>query len=475
MLLLDLHASSVQALAGMPRKVTTTGLLMGSPPQWSPDGTEIACVAQDTSGFFVKIVSLRTGESRRLQLPGRTTGRLDLSWSPDGRYFAYVDAPNVTPDLTQLWVLRVVDGKSFPVTDGRNNDWSPSWSPDGRTLYFVSNRDGSMDFWQQLIKEDGRPVGSSQQLTTGIGIRHAVLSPDGTKLAYAKGRLVANLWRVPNPTHRDRSAIWADAQQLTFDQVFVEQVNVLPDGKRLLFDSDRMGNMDIWMIPVEGGEMQQVTTDPTPDWAPAWSPDGKQIAFHAARSGNRDIWVMPVEGGPARQVTGHEASDMHPVWSPDGQEIAFTSARSGNADIWVIPTGGGEARQITVHLAIDFYPQWSPDGEWLIFTSNRTSDYRLWRVPTAGGIPEPLTEGPAGYSRWSPDGKRIYFVGTGMRAGTLWTVLAEGGNERPLTDFSGKYGVIGIEALATDGQQLYFTWAEDLGDLWVMDVITEDE
>ena len=480
------------ALGGVPRAVLTAAGIReiagfgGQAPQWSADGTELACIVRNDTGFFVEIVSPSTGESHRLPLGGARR-RFHLSWSPNGHAFAYADTLDLTPDLSQLWVLRVSDGEAFPITDGRMNDWSPSWSPDGRTLYFVSNRGGSMDLWQQKMGEDATPEGPLQRVTAGMGIRTAVLSRDGLRFAYSRGRLVANLWRVP--ILRERPATWADAEQLTFDQAFVAHVDVSQDGERLVFASDRAGNLDLWTMPATGGGMQQLTVDSSPDWAPRWARDRTKIVFYSARSGNRDVWVMPVGVGPARQLTLDEAADSHPDWSPDELEIAFASTRSGNGDIWVTDTETGRARQVTVHPADDARPSWSPDGQWLAFRSTRAGENRLWRVSTAGGDPEPLTEGPAAYGaagvlsddvrrragpRWSPDGRAVYFVPVAERAGNIWRVTVEDGTEQPLTDLTGRRGSLS-DALATDGEYLYFTWGEDLGDLWVMDVVQDDQ
>ena len=463
------------ALAGAPQKVIHAPMWRqsASPPLWSSDGSQLACVVQDSTGTSVRIVSLPTRTMQQVPLPvGKGNAALDVSWSPDGRFFAYVDAWDASAQVTQIRILRIADGVDFLVTDGMTNVWSPSWSKDGRTLYFISNRGGSMDLWQQRIGEDGALERAPWSLTTGVGMRHAIFSPDGSKLAYSKGQPVANLWRVP--ILADRPATWADAQQVTFDQADIEGVDVSPDGKQLLLSSDRGGNMDVWVMPVEGGEMQQLTTDLAPDWGSYWSPDGQEIVFYSYRTGNRDVWVMPVGEGPLRQLTQDEAQDATGAWSPDGQEIAFFSGRKGNMDLWVIPSQGGEARQVTRHPARDVEPQWSPDGTWLLFSSDRTGDFRLWRVSAQGGTPAPLTQGSAMISRWSLDRKTIYFTGWGEQAGNLWVVSADGSHERPVTDFTGRRGSIGW-ALATDGQYLYFTWEVDIGDLWVMDVAWSEE
>jgi Tol biopolymer transport system component len=329
----------------------------------------------------------------------------------------------------------------------------PTWSPDGRTLAYQSSQSGNWDIWLTQVGS-GQPVNR---------IGHAVFSPDGKRLAYSRGRRVGNLWKLP--ILPDRPATWSDARQLTFDEAHIEFVDLAPDRKRLLLSSDRSGSPDLWVLPVEGGEMQQLTTDRTPDWMGAWSPNGAEIGFHAYRSGNRDIWVMPAGGGPARQVTRDEASDCFSAWSPDGREIAFWSSRTGNPDIWVVTASGGEERQITSEPATDAWPSWSPDGKRLVFASDPSGGTRLWWVPPGRGYAEPLTRGRGWFSRWSPEGKRIYYTG----GADLWSVSAQGGDERAVTDLSGKRGSLGSIALATDGESVFVTWQDDIGDLWVMD------
>jgi Tol biopolymer transport system component len=463
------------ALTGAPRKILATVGLTGvelSPPQWSSDGSEFACVGKDATGFVIQIISPVTGVLRSLRLPARVRP-LDVSWSPTGRFFAFIDAGNRTAQVSRLWLLRSADQETFPVTDGWTNDWNPSWSHDERSLYFVSNRRGSMDLWRQPIAENGTPLGAPEELTTGIGMRHAAWSPDGRMLAYSKGLRVGNLWRVPVLPRR--AVTWADATQLTFDQALIESADFSPNGQRLIVSSDRSGNPDLWTLPAAGGEMQQVTNHLTPDWAPQWSPDGQHIAFYAYRSGNRDIWTIQANTGTLRQLTSSDAADAFPTWSPDGRHLAFLSDRSGNTDIWIMRADGGETRQLTTDPAQDLFPEWSPDGHWIAFASLRTGDWRLWRASTTPGErrEEQLTQGPAFRLRWAPDGNTIYFVGWGKRGGNLWAVSLANGVERQVTNLRGRRGSLGMLVLATDGKRLLFTWEEDLGDLWVMNTTVE--
>ena len=293
------------ALGGPPRKVISTTIRRThGPPRWSANGEELSGLVRSSPENFIEIVSLRTRESRRLPLP---LGGFDLSWSRDGRFFAYLDLGHAA-DINHLWLVRLSDGEAIPASDGLTRVSSPTWSEDGRTLYFLWNRGESMDLWQQGLGDDGAPMGEPQPITVGIGMRHAVFSSDGSKLAYSKGRVVRNLWRVP--ILEDRAATWADAQQLTFDEASLEVIDVTNDGERLVFNSDRRGNMDLWVMPAAGGDPIQITTDPAPDWAPQFSPDGTKVLFYSYRSGNREAWVMPLSGGPARQLTDGAATGL---------------------------------------------------------------------------------------------------------------------------------------------------------------------
>ena len=154
----------------------------------------------------------------------------------------------------------------------------------------------------------------------------------------------------------------------------------------LVINSDRAGNMDLWILSVDGGEMRQLTTHRATDVAARWSPDGKNIAFYSLRSGHRDIWVIPADGGPARQLTSHPAEDSVPSWSPDGQEIAFSDRHDAGArDLFIVPAE--RRRAATNHVR-----WWSPgtavgssDGLWLLTGGDQGQLARVsggWRAGT---------------------------------------------------------------------------------------------
>ena len=111
-------------------------------------------------------------------------------------------------------------------------------------------------------------------------------------------------------------------------------------------------------------------------------------------------------------------------------------------------------------------PFWFPDGRWVIFKTNR-GDHSYSRVPANGGEAEPFLDGRS--PKWSPDGNRLYYVGRREGRANLYERLNGSSVDRQLTDFVGRPGYLG-SVDDTDGEYLYFTWNEDHGDLWVMDV-----
>jgi len=451
----------IMSAVGGPAQRVVPAPLQSGPPAWSPDGAELSCIVRNLEVTFLDAVLLSTREVKRTLLMESNVTAMDSAWSPDGKFLAYV-AGNRGHDVTTLRVFRFADEQNIDLTDGRTKVWSPVWADASRGLFYLSNREGSMDLWYQPLTADGTPVGEPAPITAGIGMQRATFSPGGSKLAYSRGRRVANLWRVP--ILADRLATWSDAEQLTHDEALVEFVDVSPDGTTLVVNSDRAGNLDLWLLPTSGGAMTLLTTDPHPDSAPTWSPAGDEIVFYSFRTGQREIWVKPSDGGPAKQLTdggGTGVQSWLPSWSPDGLEIAYTQMGTGRGT-YVLTRDSGEIRQIA---PTGIRGRWSPTSDWIADGSSRL-------FSASGGGERKITErSDGGTPAWAHDGKRFYLVAGDRK--DLWSISIDNGGERRLTELNRRGGNLEYQATATDDKYVYFSWQEDTGDIWVTDVVRE--
>lgn len=116
------------------------------------------------------------------------------------------------------------------------------------------------------------------------------------------------------------------------------------------------------------------------DLFPSFSPDGKQIVFSSNRDNDYEIYLMDWDGSNQVRVTYSPGIDRHPVFSPDCKLIAFTSNRDGNYEIYVMGRDGSNPRRITNHPERDDYCTWHPNGKQLVMVSERDGHFDLYLV-----------------------------------------------------------------------------------------------
>jgi len=243
-----------------------------------------------------------------------------------------------------------------------------------------------------------------------------------------------------------------------------------PDGRALVFSSDRNGSLDLIKHNLRDGHETPLTGIPGADQAAVWSPDGQQIAYVTDHLGNHDIYVIPAAGGlyesgnvsprvgmhRAQRLTAHPGHDDSPAWSPDGQWIAFAGVRStdlatmygvpvdvttaatitGQYDLYrVRADGSGEEIRLTDSPGNDTRPTWSPDGQWIAFTSDRDGDRDIYRLRVADGVVEQLTDSPFVdiSPTWSPDGQWIVFVSDRRGSYDLYRMRPDGSQKERIT------------------------------------------
>jgi TolB protein len=222
-----------------------------SPIGWTGDGKQVLFSVFANEQTTLYAIDPRGGNQRRL---GLYTGR-GLAPSPDGKRILYLTG---SWTATQLMIAAVDGSNPQQITDGSSIAWNVDWSPDGKRLAFTGRRDPKSELAIFVMNVDGS---ASRQLSHVApaegGAQWPSWSPSGKTLAVqVNSRLIKNeayIWTV--------DAASGEARKLGLhDKPYLDETpSWFPDEKRLAFQSDRTGRMEIWVMNVDGSDQRQVT------------------------------------------------------------------------------------------------------------------------------------------------------------------------------------------------------------------------
>jgi Tol biopolymer transport system component len=207
-------------------------------------------------------------------------------------------------------------------------------------------------------------------------------------------------------------------------------------GHRLVYTRSWL-DYNIWRIDLpdlhigvarEGFKSSMVVASSRADGSPAFSPDGKKIVFGSDRTGFPEIWAADADGLNEVQLTNSSTYSGSPSWSPDGTRITFDCNESGHFEIYVMSANGGKPRRQTNGAADSAVPRWSRDGKWLYFRSVRSGENQIWKMPSVGGDAIQVTKKGGFQAAESADGKFLYYTKTDPVSG-LWRASVSGGEE----------------------------------------------
>jgi dipeptidyl aminopeptidase/acylaminoacyl peptidase len=329
--------------------------------------------------------------------------------SPDGQWIAFAVRTRMLKEdknEQRLWMVSTHGGDAIPLTAEGVSSSHPRWSPDGKYLAFSSARNGGKNqVW--LLDRRG---GEAQKLTdVAQGVGDFEWSPESTRLVL--------ILQDPKPEDaeaakdKDKPA----AKPKTPPPFVVD---------RLQFKQDTVGYLDhrrdhLYIFDVASKKMTQITSGDFDDNEPAWSPDGKSLAFSSNRSTpdpdrnyNTDIWVVAADntdkGAHLTQITTNPGPDRAPAWSPDGKWIAFVSQTDLKAMIYathhlaIAPSTGGEAKVLTLVFDRSVRrPRFSPDGRAIYFIADDDGTQILGRIAVAGGEVSRTIGGPVNVNYYS--------------------------------------------------------------------------
>lgn len=292
----------------------------------------------------------------------------DVQISPDGKKIVFVKR-EIIPDekkkgelrrTQDIYMITLSDNKIYRLTTHENGSSYPKWSPDGKYIAFLSSRIKKNQIWL-LDMELG---GEAQQLTDReSGISEFAWSPDSKHIAFIS----------TDPKKEDKTK--GEKEKTKKDDPYViTRTKFLYDG--IGYFGDPRERKHIWVFSLtEPKNPKKITDGDFDERSIQWSPDGNQIAFVSNRTGdddnndNNDIWIVPSQGGEVKQITTNIGSDSSPRWSRNGRFIAYLSNPEPNNlyklnRLCVVPIEEGALRCLSKNLDREvFNIVWSEDSK----------------------------------------------------------------------------------------------------------------
>ncbi len=434
-------------------------------PAYSPDGRQIACDASWAGPRRIWTVDSRGRNPRQVTSDvSEAVVHLMPKWSPDGERIVF---QNLERTVFDIKVAIVASGEMSWITKDLFIDIDPTWSPSGNEIYFSSYRSGGLNLWRIPVSSNGTPAGQPQQLTTGAGQDvECSLSPDGKRLAFSILKINADVWELPVSPDSGKPA--GQPEQVIATTREDSRGAWSRDGSMIAFNSDRNGDMNIWVYSVIGGSARQLTKGPGGDFQPNWSPDGKQVTFFSTRAGNTDIWSVDQASGALRQLTTAPSLEINPFYSPDGHSIAYQSDASGRLEPWVMASDGSGQRRLADMEVTGHFMRWSRDGSAVIFRSPNPAQPGLWSAPPGGGQPSFFCTVKGGsHISFSTRYDAIMDV-VGHKE--LWLTPVNGGTPSKVYQFEDPEIRIDYPVWSPDGKRVLFDRVKSQGgDIWVLD------
>lgn len=286
-----------------------------------------------------------------------------------------------------------VEAETIQVTNSLAGRLDPSWSPDGRRLAY-SQYDPGVNLSKYSIR-----TGALESVLQEDDFYYDVkLSPDGSKIVFGSG-VRKHLWV--------RSLQSGAEKLLTPEHEYAQMPIWSADNKWIAYTAQSaVGSLELWIVPVDGGAARKFFSDEYIYAGSSFSPDGEKIAIYSRRSGNYEIWTVHTGNGELKQLTKPPYDKRFPAWSPDGATIAYVgyddSCSARFSSIWLMPSTGGQARELATIDGHVTQLSWSPDGANLAVYAGNT-----FLVSVANGSVRRLfalkTEGLS----WFPDGQTL--------------------------------------------------------------------
>jgi Tol biopolymer transport system component len=463
----DFEIFVIEAGGSGQRQVTFNTGAQDRLPSWSADGaqivydknfTEIYATNADGGGAerkladgFVPGTSPRGGKvvfsdgglaTVHLDGSGRrqvTDGPdLGADWSPRENELVFTRATETDRDV---FVVHSNGTGLARVTDTPDRfEFAPVWSPDGTRIAFVGCPAPGVPGACHLYVT-GRDGGGEKQVVPAVSGGEGAVDwqPIRGRRERSSGTIVFQSDRAGGPPELYTMAEdGTNLRRLTFNSVIDRAPRFSPDGRRVVFASDRDGDFDIYVLDLATGAVTQLTNDPARDDLPVFTADGNAVVYQRELLCPCSLRAVNDDGSGDRALDTGPGNAAFPDMSRHGSKLAFASDRSGVWALYTMPLDGSRLRQVTDPPAGsgDIRPRWSPRGRELVFVGGEPAGNNdVFIVRENGTNLRQLTSGPRfeEHANFSPDGRRVIFAVFSPDGGArLYTIGRDGTGERAL-------------------------------------------
>ena len=425
----------IPVLGGTPRKVIED---VDTPITFSADGKRFAWIRNfprsgETALFTAN--SDGTGEKKiaSLQRPERFLAGTSVgpSWSPMEDLVA---APAAGPDKgSDVGKIVAVDLKTGTQKDLSSHRWpfvqQVVWMRQGNGVILTAQeaQRGPNQLWHVAY-----PGGELERITNDLNNYNGVsLSADGLSVATVQSKTSSSVWLAPNSKAETAVKISSGTNEGGGG------VALMPDG-RIIYALAGTGSSDLLLTDINGGNSQPLTGNSALNGLPAVSPDGRYVVFVSNRTGGPHVWRMNSDGSNLKQITNGIA-EIFPDISPDNQWIVYQDI--SDLRLWRVPIDGGQGTQLIDKLASQ--PVISPDGKMVAcrYREQQLSPFQLAILSFDDGRTlKTLDLPPSAFGTpnfdWTPDGKAVLYVDNRGGIGNIWSQPIDGSPAKQLTFFN---------------------------------------
>lgn len=415
------------ALGGPPRKLVDDAK---GPISFSREGS-VFTFRRWTVPTELMIANADGSAVKKIATCGEEEIWLPPAWSPD-RASIVAGIFSRRDNKARLVETSLEDGQIKPIS---NDTWltltSLSWIPDGSGL-ILTGRDPETRLFQIWLV--GYPDGNRRRITNDLSsYGSASITADGKTLVSVQSARTSNLWVAPDGN--------ADsATKITFDTGKDEGLSGLswtPDG-HIVHTQRNAGATDLWMINKDGTDITQLTRNAGTNYYPNVTPDGRYIVFISDRSGTNALWRIDIDGRNPLQLTTFAASFDRPTVSADNKWVFFSAKVANATTLWKVSIDGGTPLQLSqanctaaiINSRDEIICQYGALG---------SDPVKLALFSGNGGQPERLIDLPdivkSGLVRWSAKGDALIYRDSRNRIDNLWSQSLNGDPPKQVTDF----------------------------------------